>query len=88
MGKAMEALKGMVQQMGQNLKQTLPGLDEGRGMGTLAAYGRGGLKDLQDMVLNAFPDSAKAREEPGMVASPTPQIVTAQITGRGLERDM
>ena len=62
--------------------------DAGKGLATLGAYARGGLKDLQDAVLNAFPDSMKAREEPGMIASPTPQIITAQLTGKNLDMDM
>ena len=80
-------LQKVVSLMGNNLKQAVPFLDEGRGMGTLAAYGRAGLKDLADKVLNAFPDSTPHREEAGMIASPTPQIVTAQITGRQIEMD-
>lgn len=53
----------------------------------LHAAWRGGLKDLQDAVMPAFPDAQKAREEPGGIASPTPQLVTAQLTGRDVEPD-
>lgn len=50
-------------------------MDGQAGMATLAGYGRGGLKDLQDVVLNAFPDSQKQHEEMGMIATPTPGMV-------------
>lgn len=53
-----------------------------KGMATLAGYARGGLKDLQDVVLNAFPDSQKPREELGMIATPTPQMITEGLTGK------
>ncbi|HXG09292.1 MAG TPA: hypothetical protein VNK04_05840 [Gemmataceae bacterium] len=39
-------LQKVVSLMGNNLRQAVPFLDEGRGMGTLGAYWRGGLKDL------------------------------------------
>jgi hypothetical protein len=58
------------------------------GAAPLHAAWRGGLKDLQDAVLPAFPDSQKAREEPGGIASPTPQMVTAQLTGRDIDREI
>ncbi len=50
---------------------------------------RGGLKDLQDAIQPAFPDSLKAREEAGGIASPTPQIVTGQMKEKaGQEMEM
>lgn len=42
---------------------------------TLWAAWRTGLKDLQDIVLNAFPDSHKSRDEPGSAGNPTIQEV-------------
>lgn len=43
-----------------------------QGAAELAAYGRGGLKDLQDVVVNAFPDSQKQNDVLGMAGNPTP----------------
>lgn len=56
------------------------------GAAPLHAAWRGGLKDLQDAVMPAFPDSQKARDEPGGIASPTAALVTAQLTGREVDR--
>ncbi len=47
------------------------GLGRPTGSSTLWAEWRRGLKDLQDFVLNAFPDSQKSRDEPGAIAVPT-----------------
>ena len=49
---------------------------------TLNGEFRRGLKDAQDFVLNAFPDSAKSRDEPGTIANPTQMIVTEEIKGK------
>ena len=49
---------------------------------------RRGLKDLQDSVLHAFPDSQRIREEAGTIGSPTSQEVFLNKTGRELEIDM
>ena len=57
------------------------------GAAPLHAAWRSGLKDLQDAVIPAFPDSLKPREEPGSIASPTPQLVTANITGQEIDID-
>ncbi len=65
----------------ENLKSST---DLQRGLATLAAYGRGGLKDLQN-ALYAFPESQKENAELGMIASPTPQMVTAELTGAEVE---
>lgn len=79
---------------------TLSALDAARavsdspGAAPLHAAYRGGLKDLQDAILPAFPDSMKTREEPGAIGTPTQQLVTEQMTGklslddlRGVARD-
>jgi hypothetical protein len=42
---------------------------------TLFGEWRRGLKDLQDLVLQAFPESHKSRDEPGTTANPTIQEV-------------
>src|SRR6185312_15723139 len=42
---------------------------------------RRGLKDLQDVVLHAFPDSMGSRDEPGTIANPTSFMVTEEIKG-------
>lgn len=57
-------------------------MDSQRGMATLAGYARGGLKDLQDAVLQAFPDSQRQHEALGMIGSPTPQMVHEALTGK------
>ena len=43
---------------------------------------RRGLKDLQDAILVAFPESMKSRDEPGTIANPTQMIVTEEIKGK------
>jgi hypothetical protein len=46
----------------------------------LGAEFRRGLKDLQDVVLNAFPQGHVAQhEEPGTIANPTQQVVTQEM---------
>lgn len=60
-------------------------LSNSPGAAPLHAAWRGGLKDLQDALIPAFPESMKAREEPGSIASPTPQLVTESMTGRGMD---
>lgn len=47
----------------------------------LWSEGRRGLKDLQDAVLVAFPDSMKSRDEAGTIANPTSQLVTEDMKG-------
>ncbi len=51
------------------------------GTGSVMAALRQGAKELAQ-VLPAFPDSARVVEEPGTIGNPTPQIVTAQLTGK------
>lgn len=46
--------------------------------GQLGALWREGLKDLQNAVLHAFPDSQRLVEEPGAPLTPTQQQVTAE----------
>lgn len=53
-----------------------------KGLATLAGYGRGGLKDLQGVLVHAFPDSQRQNEALGMIASPTPQMVHESLTGK------
>ncbi|MFO0966430.1 MAG: hypothetical protein U0793_12715 [Gemmataceae bacterium] len=53
---------------------------------TLGGAARQGLKDVQDVMLQAFPDSHKSRDEPGTIANPTSAIVTSQILGRDPNR--
>lgn len=48
----------------------------------LGAEWRHGLKDAQDMVLNAFPDGFPQRNEPGTIGNPTQHIVTQEIQGK------
>jgi hypothetical protein len=45
----------------------------------LRALGREGLKDLQNAVLHAFPDSMRLHEEPGAPLSPTQAMVTKDV---------
>ena len=45
----------------------------------LRALGRGGLKDLQNAVLHAFPDSMRLEQEPGAPLSPTQAMVTKDV---------
>ena len=45
----------------------------------LRALGREGLKDLQNAVLHAFPDSMHLHEEPGTPLSPTQAMVTKDV---------
>jgi len=45
----------------------------------LKALGREGLKDLQNAVLHAFPDSMRLHEEPGSPLSPTQAMVTKDV---------
>src|ERR1700722_7377278 len=45
----------------------------------LRAVGREGLKDLQNAVLHAFPDSMRLQEEPGAPLSPTQAMVTKDV---------
>jgi hypothetical protein len=45
----------------------------------LRAVGREGLKDLQNAVLHAFPDSQRLHEEPGAPGSPTQAMVTKDV---------
>ena len=57
-------------------------MDPQQGMATLAGYARGGLKDLQNAVVHAFPDSTRQTDALGMIASPTPQMVHESFTGK------
>lgn len=41
----------------------------------LGPAARTGLKDVQDVVLQAFPDSKQSRDEPGTIANPTQREV-------------
>jgi hypothetical protein len=91
-GPVMTAASGALshlQEVKATLVQDIRNISNSPGAAPLHAAWRGGLKDLQDAVITAFPDSAKAREEPGSIASPTPQLVTENMTGRGmnLEQD-
>jgi hypothetical protein len=45
----------------------------------LKALGRQGLKDLQNAVLHAFPDSMRLHEEQGTPLSPTSAMVTKDV---------
>lgn len=45
----------------------------------LKALGREGLKDLQNAVLHAFPESMRLHEEPGTPLSPTQAMVTKDV---------
>jgi hypothetical protein len=45
----------------------------------LRALGREGLKDLQNAILHAFPDSMRLQEEPGAPLSPTQAMVTKDV---------
>lgn len=47
--------------------------------GELGAIFREGLKDLQNVVLHAFPDSIHGVEEPGTPTNPTQQMVTDAV---------
>ena len=55
--------------------------------GQLQAMWREGLKDLQNAILPAFPDSQRGVEEPGTPLSPTSQQVTQDLGNfRGYEQ--
>jgi hypothetical protein len=45
----------------------------------LKAIGRQGLKDLQNVVLHAFPDSMQLHSESGTPLNPTPQMITHDL---------
>jgi len=49
--------------------------------GEMGAVFREGLKDLQNVVLHAFPDSIHGVEEPGTPTNPTQQMVTDAVVG-------
>lgn len=49
--------------------------------GEVGALFREGLKDLQNVVLHAFPDSVRGVEEPGTPLNPTQQMVTDAVRG-------
>ncbi|WP_088258695.1 hypothetical protein [Fimbriiglobus ruber] len=68
-----------------SLKDFIQDLSNRPGAAPLHAAWRGGLKDFQDAVIPAFPDSMKAREEPGSIASPTSQLVTESMTGKNVD---
>ena len=76
----MGALSDFVQQM-KDVVMDSSFMDFQQGLGTLEAHGRGGLKDLQDVVVHAFPDSQHQHEALGMIGSPTPQMVHESLTG-------
>jgi hypothetical protein len=84
MDKQPSALAAFVRQVGQTIKD----VSDSAGAAPIHAALRGGLKDLQDAILPAFPDSMKAREEPGSIASPTQQIVTQQMKDKSADFDM
>jgi hypothetical protein len=48
--------------------------------GELGAMFREGLKDLQNAILPAFPESQRGVEEPGTPLVPTQSMVTEQVT--------
>jgi hypothetical protein len=49
--------------------------------GQLGALWREGLKDVQNVVLNAFPDSIQGVVEPGTPLNPTQRMVTDALVG-------
>ena len=51
------------------------------GAGALSAAARGGLKDLQEVVLKAFPDSMNTVTEPGAFGTVVPQEVYQERHG-------
>ena len=85
-GQTKSVLQQLKEGVKENVQHSMGMTEEGRqhGAATLAAYGRGGLKDLQDAVLQAFPESQKQNESLGMIGSPTPQMVTDQL-GYGMD---
>ena len=58
------------------------------GAAVLHAEARRGLKDLQDAVLQAFPDSKLSRDEANTIANPTPYVATQERLGRELAPDV
>lgn len=52
-----------------------------KGSSVLWAEWRRGLKDLQTFVANAWNGIVPGHEEPGSIANPTQQMVTANIRG-------
>jgi len=72
-GEKRSGVKGFMDWVWQNHEQR-PALGA-----ELKALGREGLKDLQNAVLHAFPDSMRLQEEPGAPLSPTQAMVTKDV---------
>lgn len=74
MDRLAEKAKEAVAVMGGNLRNSAGLSREGmaRGLGTMAAELRGGLVDLQRVVVQAFPDSMQQEAVMGEIGIPTP----------------
>jgi len=72
-----EESPGLAQRMLDKMNEW--GNDQPSFTGQLEAMWREGLKDLQNAILPAFPDSQRGVEEPGTPLNPTPQQVTQDL---------
>lgn len=72
--------------MAHPLIETIRAASDSPHLAAIHAEARRGLKDLQDVVLQPFPDSKQSRDEPGTIANPTQQLVTEEITGKESNR--
>lgn len=74
MDRLADAAKQAAVALAGNLRDSTPFSREGmaKGLGTMAAELRGGLIDLQKMVVQAFPDSITQEAVMGEIGIPTP----------------
>ncbi len=72
--------------MGRGL-DLLRAVSNSPGAAVLHAEFRRGLKDLQDAVLQPFPDSKQSRDEANTIANPTQFTATQERLGRELIPD-
>jgi hypothetical protein len=87
MGKGMEILKQISEGV-QRAVEVARDASNSPHMAPLHAFVRQGA-DESAQVLPAFPDSnVRPASEPGQLFEPTPQMVTAEITGKQIEMDM
>lgn len=86
----MAADRTMAQPQGITPPQQAPSLmdaiKESKLLGEIAAIGREGAKDLWNNIVPAFPDSARAVDEPGTALNPTQYMVNEDL--RAYEADL
>jgi hypothetical protein len=91
MSRGLEVLKRAAQaavaapvRAAQTVASTARAVSNSAGAAPLHAEFRRGLKDLQDAVLQAFPQSKLSRDEPNTIANPTQYTSTQERLGRPL----